>query len=734
MEYILQPVDNIDLIMHSHDPAPTKPIMFTFPHGIATLFCLFMAGASLHAEPTTAPMFAADIIPIGVIQGPVEEGEIGHTFESSRINDKVLVQGVIHETIMVLDRKGAILHSFFLQNTKATADGDPFTSDGILVFAGKTPEIRNANAKGEYYTPKVGDEIVLGGKVRELFFQTRMTYPSLHQIVREGVDLDKALPAFEARPPDDLDEAYRYWEMHEGMRAMIPAGCIVQQGLKVRKKFGETETVLIHPEHPVAQRRNPIHRRVFRDYHPLDDNAEQRFDNRNGYRISIANLGLRGTQNDVTAKLTTSHTFDVLQHPVFGAVYQFQDTYSIQPMTEPVFRRPPNLPPVTSDRKVSADDSLLLATLNLENLYDHRDDPDDPCDAADDSGSGRIAPPFDYLPSSEADYQRRIRKIAAQIIQAMQAPHIILIQEAEDQDLLTFRHGRSLPKPDGRPDVLQELAWAVHQLGGPMYEVANDRDGADYRGITSAFMFRSDRVEMLEPDARHFLLGENPDFTYAGRAARFNHDVQNPKCLNAEIPENTRRDASFSGPSVFARSVQIGQFRVWRRQVGDRGPHRNLYALSNHFASRPNDRIGLRREQARFNAALITRILEDNPNAWVLAGGDLNTFPRPDEPLPEEPGDQLGALYDAGLYNMHDRWIKDDPASAYTYVYKGQAGTLDQLFLSDALNALVSDTWVAHYNADWSDHATNSLPYAVSDHDPAMVVVNWPPERGDTDE
>lgn len=126
-------------------------------------------------------------------------------------------------------------------------------------------------------------------------------------------------------------------------------------------------------------------------------------------------------------------------------------------------------------------------------------------------------------------------------------------------------------------------------------------------------------------------------------------------------------------------------------------------------------------EQARFNAACARTLAAYEPDAWIIVGGDLNTFPRPDEPTPEEPADQLGALYEAGLINLYDRMVAEHPASAYTYVYLGQAQTLDHLFVSpNAFDRLVRAAAV-HINSDYT--RDERFPgKAWSDHDPVVAV------------
>ena len=54
----------------------------------------------------------------------------------------------------------------------------------------------------------------------------------------------------------------------------------------------------------------------------------------------------------------------------------------------------------------------------MDNLYDYRDDPFDGCDMVGNPGCPGVAPPFDYPPASDAEYQARETKIAHQIVDA----------------------------------------------------------------------------------------------------------------------------------------------------------------------------------------------------------------------------------------------------------------------------------------------------------------------------
>ena len=89
---------------------------------------------------------------------------------------------------------------------------------------------------------------------------------------------------------------------------------------------------------------------------------------------------------------------------------------------------------------------------------------------------------------------------------------------------------------DGKPDTLQELALAISAAGGPTYEAVYDRDGADDRGIVSAFMFRTDTVELLPADADDPVLGPRRPSTIAATPLAYNARSRTPRSLNADLP------------------------------------------------------------------------------------------------------------------------------------------------------------------------------------------------------
>jgi hypothetical protein len=171
---------------------------------------------------------------------------------------------------------------------------------------------------------------------------------------------------------------------------------------------------------------------------------------------------------------------------------------------------------------------------------------------------------------------------------------------------------------------------------------------------------------------------------------------------------------------VFDRAPQCAVFRA---VGGSSAP--NLILIDNHFRSNPSDAVELRREQARFNAELAGGLLRRDPQALILVAGDLNVYPRPDEPIPNAPSDQLGPLYDAGLHSVYDDLLAKHPEAGYTYVFEGQAQTLDHQFLSPALRERLIDAWVAHINSDFK-HVRGEPGRGFSDHDPIITCFRWP--------
>lgn len=710
------------------------------------------------------------LVPVGAVQGVIADGQT--EFTSPLLGQRVAVRAVVTQHT----REGNGNRGFFLQERAGATDGDPRSSDGIFLFNGRFTTLRTEaegparDQVGANWPVTVGDEIVLRGEVGQFFGMTQFSGGSafVWHVTGTGLDVEDTVAIDEIDPPDDAGDSLRYHRRRLGMQLRVPAGSVVVTG---RDVFAGTDAEVwaIRGDHPVAGRADPYARRVFRDVHPLDNRPETGFDDGNGYRFVLGSFGVKGSTDDPDAVLAPAKTFDTVTEANRGGVYLSFGKYTVNVVDQLTLDT--GGPDPAANAPVPAPDrarELSIASYNVENLYDFRDSPSSGCDFAGNPGcfaeDESVTPPFDYVPGSDAAHQARLRRMAAQIRRDLHSPDIVLVQETEAQDVCAVSDdwtpetgpglgadrldcdltnpGDGNTRTDGRPDSLHELALVIAEQGGPAYDAAFDLDSGDLRGITTGYLYRTDRVELPAAAADHPVLGADPQVDYDGAALPFNRDVSNPKALNAALPEEVAETCTGSGPTacdglnVFSRPAQVAQFRVWRAGIGT-STWTDLYLVDNHFSSGPDNRVRQRTEQATYNARIAAALLAAEPGARVLVGGDLNVFPRPDDPYPPGtpipgigvgPSDQLRPLYQSPLTNLYESLVAAQPAAAYSFGFQGQAQTLDQLWVSPALAEDLVDVGSAKVNADWPADAAGEEPaygrFGVSDHDPQAALVD----------
>jgi predicted extracellular nuclease len=704
--------------------------------GTKSLACV-ISDAESRTVTTTITLNVVIILPIGSVQGVVNDTDDGTLVRSpfapptgNGAGDMVVIQGVIYEkTLQAISNSSDVYYGFFIQNTAATADGDPNTSDGVFVFMNT---ISTLNGPDGSYTPAVGDEIILLARVSEYYFMTELTNPILLKpVIRSGVDLEAEMSPFLANPPANLADANRYWERLEGMRVQVPQDSIVLGGRNVFSP-ADAEVWVASPDSTIAQRVDPYTRRAFRDAHTLDDNYDPANWDGNGYRILMGSLGIKYIEGDAQALIAPARTFDVVTNSPVGGLNYTYSKYRIEITTQPELNAGVdpalNAPPTTYNPIIH----YTIADYNLENLYDYRNDPFSGCDFASDTGCPKvypfqdaITPPFNYVPVSDADYQARLNDISLQIINDLHSPDILMVQEVENQDICIVTAGAldcgTTDNADGKPDVLQELALKIAANGGPAYDAAFDRDSSDLRGIAPAFLYRTNRVELVPPDGDP-VLGTTPEIN-GYTSVPYDSDVSNPKTLNAVYDGVDACETAW----IFPRAPGIALFRIYSDSIGV-GSYRDVYVINNHFKSGPDSCVEHRTEQANYNAALVAYIQASNPYARIVLGGDLNVYPRPDDPFAPigMPGssDQLGALYDPllGLKNLWEVLLGQVPESAYSYVYIGMAQTLDQMFVNQTMLADLNQFRIAHINSDFPADYPDDVARGTSDHDPNVAT------------
>jgi predicted extracellular nuclease len=696
--------------------------------GTQTVTCTY-GDAQGRSGTTTIAVTLLAVVPIGTVNGPVLDTDNGATHQSPSNGQTVTVRGVIYEkTLQAISNSSNTYKGFFIQNTAATADGDPNTSDGLFVFMSSSSAIGS-------YTPQVGDEIVLSGKISEYYNMTELVSPlTVLSVLRSGVNIDTEVPAVKANPPASLADANRYWERLQGMRVQVPQDSIVLGGRNVFSP-ADAEIWVASPDSTVAQRTDVYARRAFRDADPLDDNYSATNWDGNGYRILMGSLGIKAAANDAQALIDPARTFDTVTNAPAGGINYTFSKYRIEIAAQPTFAEGPdpaqNNPPQVFDRSIH----YSIVDYNLENLYDYRDNPFSGCDFTGDTGCSNtgtpflsaVTPPYDYVPASDAAYQARLTDIAKEIVNDLHSPDVMMVQEVENQDICAVADGTltcgTADNADGKPDVLQELALKVASEGGPAYDAAFDRNSSDLRGIAPAFLYRTDRVQLL-PAEGDPILGTSPAIgSYT--PVPYDSDVSNPKTLNAVYTGTGACETSY----VFPRPPDIALFRINGIGIGT-GNYQDVYVINNHFKSGPDSCVAHRTEQANYNAALVAFIQAAKPDARIVLGGDLNVYPRPDDPFAPigQPGssDQLGALYnpDLGLKNLWEVLLGQAPEAAYSYVYLGQAQTLDQMYVNQTMLTDLQQYRIAHINSDFPADYPGDVARGTSDHDPNVAVFN----------
>ena len=223
---------------------------------------------------------------------------------------------------------------------------------------------------------------------------------------------------------------------------------------------------------------------------------------------------MKSLAGDNTLLLPPSRTFARVSNALVGGLNFSFNKYRLETTVTPSLANgidpALNAPPTAGNRQIQ----YSVGDYNVENLYDYRDDPNDGCDFTGNTGCPGVSPPFDYVPASNEVYQERLGLIAQQIVGDLHAPDILLVQEAEDQDICAVSAGAfvcgTADNADGKPDTLQELALRIKAQSGVAYDAAYDRDGSDDRGIVAALMYRTDRVEILPGDRRPSGAGLEP--------------------------------------------------------------------------------------------------------------------------------------------------------------------------------------------------------------------------------
>lgn len=312
---------------------------------------------------------------------------------------------------------------------------------------------------------------------------------------------------------------------------------------------------------------------------------------------------------------------------------------------------------------------LSIAAYNVLNL--------DPNDGADVGGDNDVA-------------DGRFEVIANQIIDNLNAPDIVALQEIQDND--------GAADEGGATDVfaadvtLQLLVDTIAANGGPTYTfldnpfIGNGTSGGEGGGnIRTAFLFNPERVDLVADSLR-----PATDPVTQQDAISDNNAFE-----NSRIP--LAADFVFNDETVTVVSV-----------------HNTAGGIENFGNIQPVIRSGsdTRSEQGAELNAFADEILAENPDANIVIAGDWNGFDY------EEWDAFTEGTVDGGdrvLFNLTDTLPE---LERYSFQFSnGNLTPLDHIFVTENLTA-GAEFDIVHVTAEFPD-----IPSRASDHDPILATI-----------
>ncbi|NET39826.1 MAG: hypothetical protein F6K19_49040 [Cyanothece sp. SIO1E1] len=282
----------------------------------------------------------------------------------------------------------------------------------------------------------------------------------------------------------------------------------------------------------------------------------------------------------------------------------------------------------------------------------------------------------------------RFELIASQIINNLETPDIIGLQEVQDNDGSVGPGGSDVTSAS---DTLQLLIDEIVAAGGPQYEfidntfIEDDLNGGEPGGnIRVAYLYNPVRVDLV-PGSIQTVLDipqSAPGNPFTGSrpplAATFEFNEQEVTLINNHFSSRGGSDPLFGGiqlPAIGGDAARIAQ--------------------------------------AQANNDFVDSILAEDPSANVVVLGDLNGFQFEDYQIVDLAGGPDAPV----LTNLTNTL---DPLEAYSFIFNGNSQALDHAFVSDSL-VDVAEYDIVHINADFAD-----TPERASDHDPVIVGLTLP--------
>jgi endonuclease/exonuclease/phosphatase family metal-dependent hydrolase len=544
---------------------------------------------------------------------------------------------------------------FYIQDV--AGDGDDTTSDGIYVFSGTTPTVVVGN---EVQVEGTVTEFTPGGTSTGNLSITQLTTPIV-TVLQASVPLPTPvaitlsdLPSTTVitddgtMPFDPQNDPLDYYETFEGMSVVEPAA----RAVAARDRFDE---IIVVAENGVgASGLNP---RGGITLGANDTNPER-------IELQLFDTFTPGFDPQVTTGDTLGDVFGVVDYR-FG----FFEVRVTQPFTVTSAGLTPG-----SGTLAPGDDQVTIASYNVLNLDPLVEDPnncqDGVFDIDDDVGEGRFA------------------AIADHIVNAMQSPDIIGLQEIQDSD------GCEESGITDASATYSLLASVIAMAGGPQYDFVDlppvdGEDGGQPGGnIRNGYLYNSARVSLV-----------------AGSVTRI---------VDSNLGDGDAFAASRK-PLVAKFDFNGNELTVVNMHSSSKGGSSPLFGA---IFPAVNGREANRAAQSAEVNLVVDQELASNPNANIVVLGDMNEFEFTSsvfDALTGAPSDVLQVL------------TRDLPeVERYTFAFNGNSQALDHIVVSNNL-APIAEYEAIHVNSEFQTAQRGS------DHDPVVARLNFGISGPDTD-
>ena len=557
---------------------------------------------------------------------------------------------------------------FFIQSPDDKTDNNPATSEGIYVYTGSEPSVEAT----------IGNLVSVSGMITE--FRPKVEQDSLpltELSMKRGTDTITVVSKGNALPKPVILTAADFktnqidqLEKYEGMRVQIDALTAVSptNGRVDGKKAsaisdGVFYGVVKGMPRPFRTAGIDVYDYYFsKNKDELKKNFPklQLFDsNPEVLRIDSAEQ-LGAPTMDVTSRAEIRNLIGVMHYG--KQKYTILPDVTAKPEISNLIKSTPL--PAPTDRQFS------VVGMNLENFFDNEDDPSIKEDLV-----------------SVEGFEKRLKKVSMAVRDYMRSPDVIGVIEVE-----------SLPVLKKLAERINADAVAANQPN-PKYE-AYLMDGNDGRGIDVGYLVKSSRVSVVE------IKQMGKDAKIAGAKGDENLYDRPPLLLKATITDSKNNQP-------FAFTVVVN----------------HLKSLLGY----ETERVRLKKKsQAEDLAKFVQERQKTNPTERIVLIGDFNAFQFPDGVL-DVIGTIKGApaskefvqmasedLVNPDLTDLVDL-IKED--QRYSYVYEGNAQTLDHMLVTDSLKKHLAGFGFARLNADFPEtyRADANRVERFSDHDPAIA-------------